>query len=314
MKKGVLLAIGAYGLWGLFPMYWKQLQQVPATEIIGHRIVWSLVFAFGVVVFKKRLTVMVRTIRDPRMVLIYGIAAGVLAVNWTTYVWGINAGYVVEASLGYFINPLVSVLLGVLFFRERLRVLQWAAIGLAATGVAYLTVRHGSLPWIALVLAFSFGTYGLIKKSAPLESLEGLSLELCLLFIPAAVYLMHLESTGAGTFGHAGFSSILLALGGIVTATPLLMFAGAARRIPLSMVGILQYIAPTLQFSIGVWVYGEEFSRTRFTGFCFIWAALMIYTVEGLYAHRKRRRLLDSVGEKASSNRPGHEGVERARD
>jgi len=284
------LAIGAYGLWGIFPIYWKQLQQVPATEIIGHRIVWSLVFVFGMVVFKKRFRVMLQTIRNPRMVLIYGIAAAVLTVNWTTYVWGINAGYIVESSLGYFINPLVSVLLGVIFFRERLRVLQWAAIALAAVGVGYLTVRYGSLPWIALVLAFSFGTYGLIKKSAPLEALEGLSVELCLLFIPAMLYLLFLESKGVGTFGHADLSSLLLALGGIVTAAPLLMFAGAARRIPLSMVGILQYIGPTLQFSIGVWVYGEEFSRTRFTGFCFIWAALLIYTVEGLYARQRKER------------------------
>jgi len=287
VKKGVFLAIGAYALWGLFPIYWKQLQQVPATEIIGHRIVWSLVFTFGVVAFKRRIGVMLQTIRNPRMVLIYGIAAGLLAVNWTTYVWGINAGYVVEASLGYFINPLVSVLLGVIFFRERLRVLQWAAIMLATVGVAYLTVRYGSLPWIALVLAFSFGTYGLIKKSAPLEALEGLTLEVSLLFVPAVMYLLFLESKGVGTFGHAGLSSILLALGGVVTAVPLLMFAGAARRIPLSMVGILQYIAPTLQFSIGVWVYGEEFSTARLTGFCFIWVALMIYTVEGLYVRRK---------------------------
>jgi len=287
VNKGILLAVGAYGLWGLLPIYWKQLQQVPALEIIAHRIVWSLVFAFGVVVFKKRLTVMLQTIRKPRMVLIYGAAAGVLTVNWTTYVWGVNAGYVVETSLGYFINPLVSVLLGVLFFRERLRPGQWAAIGLAVAGVAYLTIRHGSLPWIALVLAFSFGTYGLIKKRAPLGALEGLSLELFILFVPALLYLIYLEAEGVGTFGHAGLSSILLVLGGIVTATPLLMFAGAARRIPLSMVGILQYIAPTLQFSIGVWVYGEEFSTVRLTGFCFIWAALVVYTLEGLYVRRK---------------------------
>jgi len=289
MKKGILLSIGAYGLWGVLPIYWKQLQSVPSTEIIGHRIVWALMFAVGVVVFKKRLSAVLRTIRDPRMVVIYGMAGGVLVVNWTTYVWGINAGYVIEASLGYFINPLVNVLLGVIFFREHLRRVQWAAICLAAAGVGYLTVQHGSLPWIALVLAFSFGAYGLIKKSAPLEALEGLTLELSLLFVPALLYLLYLESRGVGTFGHAGLSSLLLALGGVVTATPLLMFAGAARRIPLSMLGVLQYIAPTLQFAIGVWVYGEEFSRTRLIGFCFIWAALMIYTVEGLYRRRKRR-------------------------
>jgi chloramphenicol-sensitive protein RarD len=289
VNKGILLAVGAYGLWGLLPIYWKQLQQVPAPEIIAHRIVWSLVFALGVVVCRRRLTVMLQTIRNPRMALIYGAAAGVLALNWTTYVWGINAGYVVEASLGYFINPLVSVLLGVIFFQERLRPGQWAAIGLAVAGVAYLTIRHGSLPWIALVLAFTFGTYGLIKKRAPLGALEGLSLELFLLFVPALLYLIYLESKGVGTFGHAGLPSTLLALGGIVTATPLLMFAGAARRIPLSMVGILQYIAPTLQFSIGVWVYGEEFSTVRLTGFCFIWSALLVYTLEGLYVRRKGR-------------------------
>jgi chloramphenicol-sensitive protein RarD len=288
VKKGVLLAIGAYGLWGIFPLYWKQLLEVPAPEIIGHRIVWSLVFAFAVILFKKQLPMMLRTISNPRMVIIYGIAAGLLTVNWTTYVWGVNAGYVVEASLGYFINPLVSVVLGVLFFRERLRLLQWVAILLAGLGVAYLTFRYGSLPWIGLILAFSFGTYGLIKKRAPLAALEGLTLELCLLFIPATLYLLRLESIGSGTFGHAAFSSVLLAFGGIITATPLLMFAGAARRIPLSMVGILQYIAPTLQFSIGVWVYGEEFSRTRLTGFCFIWAALVIYSVEGLMARRRK--------------------------
>jgi chloramphenicol-sensitive protein RarD len=289
MKKGILLSIGAYGLWGVLPIYWKQLQSVPSTEIIGHRIVWALMFAVGVVVFKKRLSAVLRTIRDPRMVVIYGMAGGVLVINWTTYVWGINAGYVIEASLGYFINPLVNVLLGVIFFREHLRRVQWAAICLAAAGVGYLTVQHGSLPWIALVLAFSFGAYGLIKKSAPLEALEGLTLELSLLFVPALLYLLYLESRGVGTFGHAGLSSLLLALGGVVTATPLLMFAGAARRIPLSMLGVLQYIAPTLQFAIGVWVYGEEFSRTRLIGFCFIWAALMIYTVEGLHGHRRKR-------------------------
>ena len=287
MKRGILLAVGAYGLWGLFPIYWKQLQQVPAPEIIGHRIVWSLVFVLGVIVFSRRFRKTVQTFRSRKVVLVYALSAAVLTVNWTTYVWGVNAGYVVEASLGYFINPLVSVLLGVIFFRERLRALQWAAIGLAAVGVGYLTVRYGSLPWIALVLAFSFGTYGLIKKSAPLEALEGQTLEVALLTLPAILFLGYLEWKGTGTFGHSGFSSILLALGGVVTATPLLMFAGAARRIPLSMVGLLQYIAPTLQFSIGVWVYGEEFSTVRLTGFCFIWSALALYTLEGLYTRQK---------------------------
>jgi len=287
VNKGILLAVGAYVLWGLFPIYWKQLQQVPAPEIIGHRVVWSLVFVLGVIVFSRGFRKTVQTFRSIRVVLIYALAAAVLTINWTTYVWGVNAGYVVEASLGYFINPLVSVLLGVIFFRERLRPLQWASIGLATVGVAYLTLHYGSLPWIGLVLAFSFGTYGLIKKRAPLGALEGLTLEVTLLTLPALCFLGYLEWKGTGTFGHAWLSSTLLALGGVVTATPLLMFAAAARRIPLSMVGILQYIAPTLQFSIGVWVYGEEFSTVRLTGFCFIWAALAVYTLEGLHARRK---------------------------
>jgi len=286
MKRGILLAIGAYGLWGLFPIYWRQLQGVPATEIIAHRIVWSLVFVFGVIIFTRHFKKMIHAFHSFRVILIYALAAALLAVNWTTYVWGINTGHIVEASLGYFINPLVSVLLGVVFFRERLRPWQWIAIGLATTGVVYLTVRYGSLPWIGLVLAFTFGTYGLIKKGASLEALEGLGMEVAFLTVPALLLLIHLQLNGTGAFGRAPLPTFLLAMAGVVTAIPLLMFASAARRIPLSMIGILQYIAPTLQFSIGVWIYGENFSTIRLTGFCFIWAALIVYTLEGLYARR----------------------------
>jgi len=290
LKKGILLAIGAYVLWGLFPIYWKQLAAVPSLEIIAHRVVWSLVFILGIVFLSKRGRDLWSALHSRKVVLTYGIAAMLLAVNWTTFVWAVNAGYVVDASLGYFINPLVSVLLGVVFFRERLRVGQWVAIGLATVGVLYLTIRYGSLPWIGLVLAFSFGTYGLIKKGASLEAIEGQTLEMIILMVPALAYILLLESKGVGTFGHNGLLSFFLAMGGAVTATPLLMFAAAARRIPLSMIGILQYFAPTLQFSIGVWLYGEPFSIVRFTGFCFIWVGLLVYSVEGLYVRRRNQR------------------------
>ncbi|RLB14065.1 MAG: EamA family transporter RarD [Deltaproteobacteria bacterium] len=294
MNRGALLAVGAYVLWGLFPIYWKQLHSVAAVEIIAHRVIWSLVFVAGVVVASGRLKTFLSSIRSLKVVMIYALEGALLTINWTTYVWGVNAGYVVEASLGYFINPLVSVLLGVIFLRERLRPWQWAAIAIATIGVVYLAVRYGSLPWIGLVLAFTFGIYGLIKKCASLEAMEGQALEMAVIALPALAYLLFLESQGIGTFGHNLKLSGLLALAGAVTATPLLMFAAAARRIPLSMVGILQYIAPSLQFSIGVWVYGEEFSTVRLTGFCFIWAALAIYTLEGLYV-RRRAQLEDTV-------------------
>ncbi len=288
MKKGVILAIGAYLLWGLFPLYWKQLQAVPAREIVAHRILWSLVFLCLVIALWKRASTTFKLLRNLRIISIYGCSAALLFINWLTYIWAVNSGYIVDASLGYFINPLVSVFLGMIFFRERLRTGQWVAIGLAATGVGYLTFGYGSLPWIGLVLAFSFGIYGLIKKGAPLEALEGQSIEMSLLFPPALIFLIYLESIHVAAFGHAGLgTNLLLILGGAVTATPLLMFSAAARRIPLSMIGILQYLAPTLQFSIGVWVYEEAFPRYRLTGYTLIWTALVVYTLEGLY-QRKR--------------------------
>ncbi len=290
MKKGVTLAIGAYLLWGLFPLYWKQLEIVPAREIVAHRIVWSLVFLAIVLAVGRRLAGAIRMARSPKILLIYGCSAALLFINWLTYVWAVNSGYIVDASLGYFINPLVSVFLGVIFFRERLRIGQWAAIALAAIGVADLTLQYGSLPWIGLVLAFSFGTYGLIKKGAPLEALESQSIEMLLLSFPAAAYLIDLQVRHVAAFGHAGAGiTLLLILGGAVTAIPLLMFSAAARRIPLSMIGILQYLAPTIQFSIGVWVYGEAFPRAKLVGYVFVWSALAVYTIEGLTRKRSAR-------------------------
>jgi len=240
MNAGILYALGAYVLWGLFPIYWKWLQHVPALQVIGHRIVWSFVLLTIVILVSKKWTKF-RSTLTRRVLGVYLIAGLLLSVNWLVYVWGVNNGFVVETSLGYFINPLFSVLLGVIFLRERLRPAQWFPIGLAALGVIYLTWAYGSLPWIAVSLAITFGTYGLVKKLSPLGSLYGLTLETGLVLIPALVYLLYVEGAGQGSFGHAGIGSDLLLVGaGAVTTIPLLMFASAAKRIPLTMVGIMQ--------------------------------------------------------------------------
>jgi chloramphenicol-sensitive protein RarD len=219
---------------------------------------------------------------------IYFIAGLLLSVNWGTYVWAVNAGYIVETSLGYFINPLVSVLLGVVILHERLRRAQWVAVGLAATGVLYLTLMYGSPPWIALILATSFGLYGLMKKMAPLGALHGLTLETGLLVVPMLLFLFFAEANGQGAFLHSdGVSTLLIVGAGVVTVVPLLMFASAVRLIPLSLIGILQYIAPTLQFLIGVLIYGEAFTGTQFVGFGLVWAALILFTTENVWARRQ---------------------------
>jgi len=283
MNKGILAGIGAYLLWGLFPIYWRWLERDPAIEILAHRMVWSLVFMVAVLAVQKEWRWMVQALHNRRTVLIYTLAAILLSLNWYTYIWAVNAGYVVEASLGYFINPLVNFLLGVIFLGEKLRAGQVAAVILAGAGVVYLTVSYGSLPWISLVLASSFGLYGLIKKTAPLESMHGFSLETLVLFLPALGYLVYRDVSGIGAFGHQGVTTtILLALAGPVTSIPLLMFGYSARKIPLSMLGFIQYITPTLQFLLGVFVYFEPFPQARLVGFCIIWLALLVYSLEGV--------------------------------
>jgi chloramphenicol-sensitive protein RarD len=297
MNKGILYGIAAYAFWGFFPIYWKLLQHVPALQLLGHRIGWSFLILAAVVLVTKQWTEF-RAALNGRTLRIYFIAAVLIAVNWLTYVWAVNAGFIVETSLGYFINPLLSVLMGVIFLREQLRPAQWIPVGLAAVGVIYLTVIYGRLPWIALVLAFTFGFYGLVKKIAPLGSLYGLTLETGILFLPALVYLGFAEMSSAGAFLHAGPASDLLMIGaGVVTTIPLLMFASAARRIPLSVVGILQYIAPTLQFLLGVLVYQEPFDQSRLIGFGIVWAALIIFWIENYLYHRAPVEPLAELGE-----------------
>ena len=286
MNKGILYGIGAYALWGFFPIYWKLLHHVPALQLLSHRIGWSFVMLMAVV-FVTRQWADFRSKLNARTLGIYFIAAILIGVNWLTYVWAVNAGFIVETSLGYFINPLLSVLLGVIILREKLRPAQWIPLGLAAAGVIYLTVVYGKLPWIALTLAFSFGVYGLVKKLAPLGSLYGLTLETGILFLPALIYLLTMEANGSGAFLHTGTNSDLLMIGaGIATTVPLLMFASAAQRIPLSTVGLLQYIAPTIQFLLGVFVYKEAFDFNHLIGFSVVWLALVIFWVENYLAHR----------------------------
>lgn len=287
-KKGILYGIGAYLIWGFFPVYFKVLQEVPALQIMFHRVVWSFVFLAVLISARREWGRLSASIGGARTLGIYALAGLTLGTNWLIYIWGVNSGQVVETSLGYFINPLVSVALGMIFLRERLRPMQWVPIALAAAGVLYLTVEYGSLPWIALALAFSFGLYGLLKKVSPLGALHGLTLETAALFLPALGYLFYVEAAGSGAFGRLGWqTTILLSLAGVITSLPLLLFAGAARRIPLSMVGLLQYIAPTCQFLLGVLVYGEPFTEARVIGFTIIWAALAIFTIEGFTARRR---------------------------
>ena len=287
MNKGALYAVGAYTLWGVFPLYFKLLHNVPASQIVGHRVIWSVVFLVLTLAVRREFSSF-RAHIDARTLVVFTISGALLTTNWLVYVWGINAGYVVETSLGYFINPLVNVVLGMVFLRERLRPLQWLPVGLAAAAVAYLTISYGSLPWIALALAFSFGLYGLIRKVAPLGSLYGLTLETMVVFLPALIYLLVEEGRGAGVFGHSDSATLaLLILTGAVTVIPLLLFASGARRVPLSTMGLIQFIAPTLQFLSGVFIFGEPFTQARLVGFSLIWLALILFTAENLLNWRK---------------------------
>ena len=296
-KNGILYGIGAYALWGFFPIYWKLLHNIPAVQLISHRIGWSFVLLMLVIFVTKQWTDFRSTI-NVRTVRIYFIAALLMGVNWLMYVWAVNANYIVETSLGYFINPLLSMLMGVIFLRERLRLAQWIPVGLAAIGVGYLTFVYGRLPWIALVLAFSFGFYGLIKKLAPLGPLHGLTLETGILFLPALAYLIFTEINGTGAFLHdTPLASILMIGAGLVTTIPLLMFASAAQRIPLTMLGVLQYIAPTIQFALGVFLYKEPFDRAHLIGFGIVWVALIIFWVENYLAHRMPVEPIAELGE-----------------
>lgn len=291
-RTGLLLGAAAYVMWGLFPLYWPLVDAAAPVEILAHRIVWSLALLGLILLARGRLA---RLATMPRRSVGYLAAAAVLiSVNWGTYIYGVNSQQVVETSLGYFIGPLVTVLVAVVVLGERLRLAQWAALSLAALAVALLTLDYGRLPWIALTLAFSFATYGLLKKKANVGAAESLTVETLVLVAPAVGYLWLLDAAGDGTFGRLSTTHTALLIGaGLVTVLPLLAFSGAATRIPLSTLGLLQYIGPTLQFAIGVFVYGEPMPTSRLVGFVLVWISLALFTVEGL---RHRRAVAMSSG------------------
>ena len=296
-RLGVGFGIAAYGIWGLFPLYWPLLKPAQAGEILAHRMAWSLLGVFLLLAFRKvpagaagRWAWVRPLIREPRRIALLAGAACVISVNWFTYIWSVNHGHVIDTSLGYFINPLITVLLGVVILRERLRRLQWVAVGIGALAVLVFAVGYGQVPWIALVLACSFGTYGLLKKLAAVPAAESMAVETSLLFIPAVGYLIWLGTQGTLAFGHhSAGNTTLLALSGPVTVVPLVCFAAAANRLPLSMVGLLQFLAPVLQLCCGVFVQHESAPAARWGGFGIVWVALVVLSYDALWGGRGLR-------------------------
>ncbi len=282
MNPGVLQALLAYLAWGLMPLYFRELRSVAPFEIVLHRTLGALLFVFAVLAVLRRFAWLGPALRSPRRVLAFSVSALLLSGNWLLYVWAVNNGHVIDSSLGYFINPLVYVLLGYFVLHERPRPAQWLAIALAATGVVWLTVQAGTLPWIALLLAGSFGIYGLMRKTAELGAIEGLALE-TLLLAPAAAVVLAVWTWRGGTALAAADPAIIgwLLLAGPLTAVPLLLFAAGARRISLATLGLLQYVGPTMQFGLGIWLFREPFDRGRLAGFVLIWTACALYSAEG---------------------------------
>lgn len=289
MNPGIVYAASAYLCWGLFPLYFRALSEVPAFEVLVHRVLWSLVFLIGLLAARKQWAWLGASLKNPRLMAAFALSALLLSTNWVTYIWSVANHHVIDASLGYFITPLVNVLLGFSVLGERPRSAQWAAVGLAAAGVAWLTAQTGGVPWIALVLAGSFGVYGLLRKVATLGALEGLSLETMLLAPAALALLGWWTAQGqAHLVGHDLTVSLLLIGVGPITAIPLLMFAAGARRISMTTLGLLQYIGPSIQLALGVWLFGESFGQARMIGFALIWLALVIYSLDGWHTNRAR--------------------------
>jgi chloramphenicol-sensitive protein RarD len=299
-RRGLLLGIAAYGMWGGFPLYWPHLEPAGALEILAHRVLWS-VLTMGLLLLSLRRTRQLRALlASRRTFLLLALAAFTITFNWATYIWGVNNDRVVETSLGYFINPLVTVLMGVLILGERLRRLQWVAMGVASLAVVVLTLDYGRLPWVALVLAFSFGTYGLAKKSANVGAVESLTLETTLIAPFAAAYVGWLVATGHSHFASEGTShALLLSSTGVVTAVPLICFGAAAIRVPMVTLGLLQYLAPVIQFGLGVLYFHEDMPAGRWVGFVLVWVALALFTVEAT-THRQRQLRLTALASTAS--------------
>ncbi len=287
ISRGTWYVALAYTLWGFFPIYWKALAGLPPLQLICHRIVWSVVVLAMLIALSRDWRVLWQAARSPRVLGVYTAAGVAIALNWLMFVWAVSINQIVQISLGYFINPLLSVVLGLLVFHERLRKLQWVSIALAGAGVLYLTVAQGAVPWIALFLAATFGAYGAMKKMAPLGPVHGLALETGILFLPAAALLIWEEVAGRGVLGHSGFVQDVMMVGaGPITTIPLLLFAAGVRKIPLTLVGMLQYINPTMQISIGILLYKEPFTSAQLLGFGLVWSALVLLAVEAYATSR----------------------------
>ncbi|MFZ9316881.1 MAG: EamA family transporter RarD [Candidatus Nanopelagicaceae bacterium] len=291
-NKGLLFGISAYIIWGLLPLYWKLVEEAGAYEILAHRGIWSLLICISLLALRKQLRSAYVMVRSSRTLSLLFLASGLLTINWGVYIWSVTVNRVVEAALGYYITPLINVTFGVLLLREKLRPAQWIAVALAAAGVVILTLGYGSLPWIALVLAISWGSYSLIKKSLNLGALETLSLETLFAFLPNLVFLLIIESNGSAEFGSTWTISLLLFGAGAATVIPLLLFNGSTTRLPLSTVGLLQYITPTIMFFIGIFINNEDISMTKVIGFAFIWLALAVLSRD---LYRSSRPLDDGI-------------------
>ena len=283
MNVGYLHAAAAFILWGVLPVYWKQLDAVPAAQLVAHRVIWSILVLVPLVWLTGGAASIRAAFATPRVLLRQGLAAAFVSANWLGFVWAVTHDRMIESSLGYFLNPLLSVLLGVFVLGERLRPAQWIAIAVAATGVVWLAAHYQHFPWIALYLAGTFCIYGLAKKRTTLGPLSSLTVETLLLLVPAAAFLAAEHVAGRGLFGRlGGRDDFLIALSGVITAVPLLCFASAAQRIPLSAIGLMQYLGPSIQFLLGLFVYGEPFDAGKLVGFAIVWTALAIYAIDGL--------------------------------
>jgi chloramphenicol-sensitive protein RarD len=290
-RRGLWIAVAAFVIWGLMPLYWYLLREVPPLQIVLHRAVWCAVLVAAWLTLREGSGWWRAVVAQPRLAGMLAISGTLIAFNWGLHVWAVNSGHVIEASLGYFINPLLNVLIGVAFLRERLSRPQWIAVALAGAGVLWLTARYGSFPWIALCLAGSFALYGLIRKFAAVEAVRGLGVENMFMFGPALALLAWIELRGGGGFlslRWGGWTDVLLVAGGALTAIPLIFFAYAVRRVPLSVVGLLQYLGPTLQLLLGVFFFGEPFGPDRAIGFVLIWTGLAVFAADGVRAARRR--------------------------
>ena len=293
-NKGLLFGVSAYLLWGLLPLYWKLVEEAGAYEILAHRGIWSLLLCVLLLAIRKQIKSAFVMVRSSRTLSLLFLASGLLTINWAVYIWSVTVNRVVEAALGYYITPLINVTFGVLLLREKLRPLQWTAVGLATVGVSILTVGYGALPWIALVLAVSWGSYSVIKKSLNLGALETLSVETFFAFFPNLIFLFIIERNGTAEFGDGFVMSLLLFGAGAATVVPLLLFNGSTTRLPLSTVGLLQYITPTIMFFIGIFINNEDISPVKIAGFFFIWIALAVLSRD---LYRSSRTLDNGVTE-----------------